>query len=215
MTADEKKALRERWNDMTSFMNETVKEKWWNKIIEQYSNRPFYNLSHLHNMLLLFDEHKDRLHDRYAVAFAIFFKHLEYDSKTNDSAKLSAEQFKNFCNETTFDQESYVVNLILESENNCTEANLNPEMYGSDDIHYLIDFDMMIHGESAEKYEEYKSKFRKEYLYLDDTQYKKERLKILKLFLQIPNIYATKEFRSKYEEQARKNITEEINSLLQ
>uniref|UniRef100_A0A0K0EGV2 Phage protein n=1 Tax=Strongyloides stercoralis TaxID=6248 RepID=A0A0K0EGV2_STRER len=213
MTNEERKVLRERWNDMTSFMNETVKEKWWNKIIEQYSNRPYYNLSHLHNMLQLFDQHKDKLHDRYAVAFAIFFKHLQYDSKSTESAKDSAEEFKKFCNETTFDQEGYVVNLILESENNCTEANLNCGIYGSDDIHYLIDFDMMIHGEVQEKYDIYKSQLRQEYSYLSDEQYKKERVKVLKLFLQIPNIFATKEFRDKYEKNARRNISEEIKSL--
>uniref|UniRef100_A0A0N5B271 Inhibitor_I29 domain-containing protein n=1 Tax=Strongyloides papillosus TaxID=174720 RepID=A0A0N5B271_STREA len=213
MTTEEKSALRERWNDMTSFMSETVKEKWWDKIIKQYSDRPFYNLTHLHNMLQLFDQHKDRLHDRYAVAFAIFFKHLEYDSRSTETAKLSADQFKKFCSETTFDQEGYVVNLILESENNCTDANLNIGTYGNDDIHYLIDFDMMVHGESPEKYEIYKSKLRQEYSYLNEKEYKKERVKVLKLFLQIPNIYATKEFRDKYEEQARKNISEEIISL--
>ncbi|CEF70759.1 Hypothetical protein SRAE_X000009000 [Strongyloides ratti] len=162
MTNEEKKVLRERWNDMTSFMNETVKEKWWDKIIQQYSNRPFYNLSHLHNMLQLFDQHKDRLHDRYAVAFAIFFKHLEYDSKSTESAKASADEFKKF---------------------------------------------------SPEKYDIYKSQLRQEYSYLSDDQYKKERLKVLKLFLQIPNIFATKEFRDKYEEKARKNISEEIKSI--
>uniref|UniRef100_A0AC35TZL1 Uncharacterized protein n=1 Tax=Rhabditophanes sp. KR3021 TaxID=114890 RepID=A0AC35TZL1_9BILA len=205
--------LRLRWDDMTSFMNDSVKEKWWELILAHYSERPYYNLNHLLHMLKLFDEYKDKLKDRYAVTFAIFFKHLEHDSKSNENAKASAEKFREFCSETTFDQENYVVNLILESENNCTDANLSENQFGSEDIHYLIDFDMSVIGEDENKYNEYKSQVRKEYSDLSDKEYYNQRSKVLTLFLQIPNIYATQQFRNLYEAQARKNIADEIKSI--
>ena len=67
-------SLRARWDDLTSFVGENTKEKWWNLLIEAYSSRPFYNLDHLVQMFHYYDEYKDKLKDRYATAFAVFFK---------------------------------------------------------------------------------------------------------------------------------------------
>lgn len=68
------KDIRARWEDLTSFVSEAVKEKWWTRVVENYSPRPFHNLEHLAEELALFDTYKDKLKDRYGVAFAIFFK---------------------------------------------------------------------------------------------------------------------------------------------
>jgi predicted metal-dependent HD superfamily phosphohydrolase len=66
--------LQRRWFDLTSFMEKATRAKWWKLLLEHYEPRPFHGLAHLEQMMNLFDEHKDRLNDRYAVAFAIFFK---------------------------------------------------------------------------------------------------------------------------------------------
>lgn len=69
------KRLRARWEDLTAFvLSAGVKEKWWHMICEHYASRPFHNLERLEAQLELFDTYKDRLRDRYAVAFTIFFK---------------------------------------------------------------------------------------------------------------------------------------------
>lgn len=66
--------LHRRWIDLTSFMDEGTRSKWWQLILDNYGPRHFHGLDHLDQMMKLFDEHKDSLNDRYAVAFAIFFK---------------------------------------------------------------------------------------------------------------------------------------------
>jgi predicted metal-dependent HD superfamily phosphohydrolase len=66
--------LHRRWLDLTSFIEESSRNKWWKLLLEHYEPRPFHGLAHLDQMMHFFDEHKDRLNDRYAVAFAIFFK---------------------------------------------------------------------------------------------------------------------------------------------
>uniref|UniRef100_A0AC34R6M5 Uncharacterized protein n=1 Tax=Panagrolaimus sp. JU765 TaxID=591449 RepID=A0AC34R6M5_9BILA len=204
--------LRERWDDLTSFVGENTKEKWWKIIFDSYSTRPFYNLKHLIQMFLLYDQYKDQLKDRYAMAFAVFFKHIDYDPRVSDSAEKSAQKLHEFCQETTLDQENYIADLIIQSGSNCTEAHLG-ENYGGDDLHFLIDFDFAFLGENEELYKKHSEAIRKEHSHLTDSEYKETRLKLLRLFLQIPNIYATKEFREKYEKQARTNINNEITTL--
>ncbi|CAD5213750.1 unnamed protein product [Bursaphelenchus xylophilus] len=208
-----RKDLAKRWNDLTSFVSDAIREKWWAMIDERYAPRPFHGLAHLEHMMQLFDTHKDLLKDRYAVAFAIFFKHLEYDPLNAEEAERNEERLREFAAETTFDQANYVSRLLLESANNCTDAHLNPDKYGDDDLHYLIDFDTAWMGVGEAEYTKFREAARSEVGNLNDKDYIERRLKVLELFLQIPNIFATKVMRDIYEAQARKNIKDEIEFL--
>ncbi|KAE9555235.1 hypothetical protein FO519_001585 [Halicephalobus sp. NKZ332] len=205
-------SLRARWDDLTSFVGENTKEKWWTLLIEAYSPRPFYNLNHLVQMFQFYDEYKDKLKDRYATAFAVFFKHIDDDPRASDSPEKSAQKLHEFSQETTLDQENYIADLIVQSGSNCTDAHLGSD-FGYDDLHFLIDFDFAFLGEDEAAYKEHSEAIRKEHSHLSDAEYKEQRLKLLRLFLQIPNIYATKEFREIFEEKARNNISTEIESL--
>ncbi len=71
----EQRELRERWDDLTGFMTEETRDKWWRRIVDAYteSHRRYHNLFHLYQMFQHYDCHKDQLKDRYACAFAIFF----------------------------------------------------------------------------------------------------------------------------------------------
>ena len=66
--------LHRRYTDLTSFVSADVRDRWWTVICEHYASRQFHNFEHLLKMLLLYDKFKDELKDRYATAFAIFFK---------------------------------------------------------------------------------------------------------------------------------------------
>ena len=142
----------------------------------------------------------------------IFFS-LEYDVRSHDSAEKSAQRLREFCSETTFDQVNYVANLIVQSGSNCTDAHLSQNEFGSEDLHFLIDFDSGFLGDDPDTYRSSTESIRKEYSHLGDKEYRDQRRKLLELFLQIPNIFATKEFREKYEKQARENIATEIELL--
>ncbi|KAE9421346.1 hypothetical protein Angca_001721 [Angiostrongylus cantonensis] len=205
--------LAARWNDLTSFLSEKTREKWYKMIIDAYTPRPFRGIAHLCAMFSLFDKYKDHLKDRYATAFAIFFKNLVYDPLASDNAEKSAQLLHQFAQETTLDSENYVADLITASGSYSTEAHLSEGVCGAEDVHYLIDFDMAFLGDDEEQFVNHEKAQRKEYDHMRDDEYRNQRAKVLRFFLQIPNIYATKELRADLELKARENIAREIDLL--
>ncbi|KFM67350.1 hypothetical protein X975_15357, partial [Stegodyphus mimosarum] len=101
----------------------------------------------------------------------------------------------------------------MASKAHCTEEHKQEGMFGTEDIHYFLDFDVSILGAETADYKKYASQIAEEYTFLPSSKYKFMRSKVLELFLQVPNIYATRPFREKYEKRARSNIQNEIDSL--
>ncbi|GMS83234.1 hypothetical protein PENTCL1PPCAC_5409 [Pristionchus entomophagus] len=206
-------ALAQRWNDLTSFVTEEVRQKWWTKIVEAHKNRRFSGVSHLERMFNEFDKHKDCLKDRYAFAFAIFFKNIVYNTMKSNNPEESAALLRQFSQETTFDQENRVAELIIESGKGSSDVNMQEGATGDDDLHYLLDFDLAFLGDSPSAFVQHELAMRSEFFHLSDMEYATQRLKTFRFFIQIPNIYATKALRDAYEEKARVNIASEIEML--
>lgn len=70
----------------------------------------------------------------------------------------------------------------------------------------LVDIDLAILGASADRYAEFELQVRAEYWWVPTGIYRRQRAAILKSFVLRPSIYATHEFRERYERQARNNL---------
>lgn len=70
----------------------------------------------------------------------------------------------------------------------------------------LVDVDLAILGANADRYAEFELQIRAEYWWVPTALYRKQRAAILHSFVMRPSIYATHEFRERYERQARNNI---------
>jgi predicted metal-dependent HD superfamily phosphohydrolase len=46
----------ERWNDMTTYMTEEVRTRWWKRILDAYSekHRKYHNLYHIYQLFQVF-----------------------------------------------------------------------------------------------------------------------------------------------------------------
>ncbi|KRX19077.1 hypothetical protein T07_2196 [Trichinella nelsoni] len=86
-------------------------------------------------------------------------------------------------------------------------------MFKMEDAYYFYDIELAILGSNSSDYADYKSQTRQEYSRMSDEAYRTKRLSVLKTFLQIPNIFHTKLFSEKFEQNARKNICGEVEEL--
>jgi predicted metal-dependent HD superfamily phosphohydrolase len=64
---------------------------------------------------------------------------------------------------------------------------------------------------SPDEYSDYSQQLQKEYA--ESDSFKRDRLKMLKTLLMIPNIYSSAKIREQLEEAARRNIQKEIEDL--
>jgi predicted metal-dependent HD superfamily phosphohydrolase len=73
-------------------------------------------------------------------------------------------------------------------------------------LQLLVDIDLAILGAEADRYAEFELQIRAEYWWVPTRMYRRQRGAILKSFSARPSIYATHEFRERFERQARNNI---------
>ncbi|XP_050592070.1 uncharacterized protein LOC126923079 isoform X2 [Bombus affinis] len=212
-------SIEESWKEAIDGLNSDVCDTWFTKLQEAYSEekRTYHNLDSLHDKLNHYYEIKNNLKNPQAVLLALFFQNFEYDPKALDDENMNLEHFNAFADEAEIPADAQLreeaCELLKVAATHSTDAHKIGGAFGSEDAHYFLDLDMAVLGSCPESYAEYREKVRGEYSFLSEPMYIALRLKVLQNFVQIPNIFATKEFREKYEEQARQNIQAEVELL--
>ncbi|EZA54623.1 hypothetical protein DMN91_006681 [Ooceraea biroi] len=212
-------SLEDSWKEATQDLNAAVCDSWFTRLQEVYSEekRTYHNLDSLREKLNHYYEIKSNLKNPRAVLLAIFFQNFEYDPKALDGEDKNLEHFNAFADEVEIPSDAELreetCSLLKVAATHSTEAHKVGGAFGGEDAHYFLDLDMAVLGSSPDTYAEYRERIRGEYSFLSEPMYTALRLKVLQNFLQIPNIFATMEFRDKLEEQARQNIEAEVELL--
>ncbi|KAG7210191.1 hypothetical protein KM043_011748 [Ampulex compressa] len=212
-------SLEETWKEATEALDSDVCDAWFARLEEAYSEekRTYHNLDSLREKLSHYYEVKNHLKNPQAVLLALFFQNFEYDPKALDGEDKNLEHFNAFADEAGIPKDAELREeacaLLKVATTHSTEAHKVGGAFGGEDAHYFLDLDMAVLGSPPEKYAEYRERIRGEYSFLSEPMYTALRLKVLQNFVQIPNIFATKEFRDKFEEQARQNIQTEVELL--
>ncbi|HEY9430953.1 MAG TPA: hypothetical protein VI260_05630 [Blastocatellia bacterium] len=204
--------LRAQWVSLASqrTANLALIESLFDSIVEHYSasDRAYHNLSHIQSLLALSEWLLDKVQNRDALYFAIWFHDVIYDTKRSDNEEKSAE----------FAAEALASLGIPEQTITTTrEMILATKHHRASDLSWdmkaFLDLDTSILGAPEDVYKEYSAAIRKEYSWVPDFLYREGRMKVLNGFLGRESIYNTVEFSAKYEAQARHNIAEEIRTL--
>lgn len=182
-------------------------ESLWSDLEKVYSakSRHYHNLTHLDEMIALFDIHQSDLQFPDEVLYSIFYHDYVYKVTRKDNELKSAELALSILPSNTKLNKQLVFDMIC-----ATQLHQHNE---NEDTNWLIDFDLKILSKDWEDYKVYCDQIRKEYKIYPNMLYKPGRKKALQHFLENPSIYQTEVFKTKYEVKARENIQKEISTL--
>lgn len=205
--------LEQEWYDLASTytQDEAIVKNTFASLLKSYThkNRHYHNLVHIESMILAANQYKNELKDIDSFKFAIWFHDAIYDfsSSQNEarSAKLAINTLQEF--------EKINQNKIQKIEQYIIDTKEHKPSSQENDLLFFLDIDMQILGKNLEIYKEYSLNIRKEYQLVPKFLYKKGRKKVLKHFLERERIYFTDIFYRQFEQEARRNIGWEIESL--
>lgn len=205
--------LKDQWNELLTFyaVEKSVKNNTFRILQAKYSEdtRFYHNLSHIKFLLTLYESLQNQIQERSAVRFSIWFHDVMYDTKRNDneeaSARLASEVLEKLSVNTKIIE--LVTEMILATKSH-NGQNL------SEDAKLFLDMDLAILGMSKDIYEKYNNAIRAEYAWVPEETFRTGRRKILQNFIERDRIYFTDEMQTRFEEQARRNINGEIQSLI-
>lgn len=190
--------------------NQQLINKLWNDVVTNYNsvNRFYHNLLHIENMINELISIKNYITNWDSVLFAAFYHDIVYDTKQYDNELKSAAYAHNVLK--SFDIQE---DMILLCENHIL-ATKGHTITGANDTDLFTDADLSILGQNWQLYSQYSQNIRKEYANYPDDLYAQGRKTVLLHFLNFEKIFKTNYFYDKYENNARKNITSELNQLL-
>ncbi|XP_012945344.1 uncharacterized protein LOC101858818 [Aplysia californica] len=203
----------EQWKNVTEHfrVSSSTRENWWRIIVRRYGEkwRFYHTMSHVQQMLCLYQQWKECIADLHTVCLAIFFHDIVYDPTSGNNELQSIVLFQKFA------MDANLPDAVSERVAGMISATISHKANNPDDqdLCLFLDFDLSILGQSAEVYESYAEKIRQEYIHFSDESYREGRVKVLQGLLSSPRLFISKELGDLFEDQARENMRKEITSL--
>lgn len=186
-----------------------LRDELWAEIEKNYSskNRHYHTLQHLDNLLTQLTDVKSGIHNWETILFTLYYHDIIYNSLKSDneekSAILAEKRMKHLA--VPNDKIELCKNQILATKSHIKSSDR--------DTNYFTDADLSILGQPWEKYSLYYNNVRKEYSIYPELIYNTGRKKVLNHFLAMDRIFKTDFFYNKFEMQAKRNLTNELNIL--
>lgn len=187
----------------------TLSSSLWQEIHKKYSSRGrhYHDLTHLSHLLKELSPIRSSLHDWHAIRFSIYYHDIIYNARRSDNEEKSALLAGRRM------QELAVPPATIEKTLHIIRATRQHLQSPDGDTNYFLDADLSTLGQPWEVYRQYFKNIRKEYSIYPDLLYIPGRRKVLNHFLDMPRIFKTEYFSSKYEEMAKANLRQELQLL--
>lgn len=169
------------------------------------THRKHHNVAHLHEMLdaigMLADDGVE--FDREAVELAAWFHDAIYEIGRDDNEERSAQLARELLADSPLRDE--VARLVLATRTHQVDD-------GDVNAAVLSDADLCVLGAVPDRYRHYAAAVREEYADIPEDVFKPARARVLTELLDGP-LYYTEPGRARWDEAARRNVTDEINEL--
>lgn len=169
--------------------------------------RHYHTLQHLGECLALAEELRDEMDHPAEVVLALWFHDAVYDVRAHDNEAQSAHWAERVLREAgvAADARKRIADLIMAT---CYGAADAPP--GSRDGAILVDIDLSILGSTEPRFAEYEAQIRAEYAWVPPEVFAVKRRDVLRGFLERERIYATGTMHTRFEAQARRNLSRAI-----
>lgn len=182
----------------------------WTEIEQHYTDksRYYHTLQHLADLLTQLTAIKGAIQDWDTILFTLYYHDIIYRATATDNEEKSAEVAEKRLKQVAVpaDKIARCKQQILATKSHVVSAD--------SDTNYFTDADLTVLGQDWESYAVYFKSIRKEYAVYPDGIYHKGRKKVLSHFLTMERIFKTDFFYRKFEAQAKLNLTEELNHLV-
>ena len=167
-------------------------------------HRAYHTAQHIEECLASLDLVRAQCDSAPAVELALWFHDAIYDTREPDNEQRSADWAAQQLEAAGAPQVviATVRELILTTRHAAIPA--------GGDAQTLTDIDLAILGASSERFLEYEAQVRREYSWVPDLVFRRERARLLRAFVSRASIYATPFFRETLEAAARRNLAASI-----
>lgn len=168
-------------------------------LVRRYSepHRAYHTLDHIDHCLDELEPVRATAGDPDAVELALWFHDAVYRPRATDNEKRSAD----------------LVRLISARAAELVLATRHAAPPEDPDAEFVVDVDLAILGQPADRFNRYEAEIRREYAWVPGFLFRRKRAAVLRAFLERPSIFRTPWFRNRYETAARVNLERSLARL--
>ena len=200
----------ERWHRTFERLGvEPAPDEAFEALLAHYSepHRHYHSLAHLEECFAQLDAASTAPERSGELEFALFAHDVIYDTRAADNEARSADWAADVLREAGVGADAIgrVRQLVLATQH-AGEARTPDEQL-------LLDIDLSILGQPAERFDRYEEEVRAEYEWVPEEGFRVARANILQHFLDRARLYETDEFFERYEAAAGENLSRSLAAL--
>lgn len=190
-------------------ITDVMTERLFGELVDRYANpKRYYHIldGHIAACIREFNTVRILAKNPIVVETALWVHDACYDTHNHTNEEESADWAVNFC-------KAAGIKLDFDKLQDLVSMTKHHLPGNNQDAQIVADCDLAILGKPEKIFDEYERNIRREYEWVPEAVFRKNRANFLEDFLKRPKIFYTDQLKEKYEKQARLNIARSIELL--